>query len=194
MAPFTPFMAEDIYQKLTDQESVHLQNFPVHNAELVYAKVEEEMDTVRGYITEGLRLRAVAQLKVRQPLAAVQVPGCPKYLIDILKEELNVKDVVVGADAVSIDTKLTPALKREGLMREVIRQVQNARKAAGLNVDDRIQLSLGTKDAELKKAIKEHQDIIKAETLAKDLSEEKVYSYHESVTIEAAELIISLQK
>lgn len=193
MAPFTPFMAEDIFQKLSGKESVHLQNFPVHNTAHVHAKIEEEMDTVKEYITEGLRLRAVAQLKVRQPLVDVKVPGCPKYLEDILKEELNVKQVLVGANSVEINTKITPALKREGLMREVVRFVQNARKDAGLNVDDRIKLSLTTENSDLNKAIEEHIETIKSETLAVEISDTK-HDYATTVKIEGEELVISLHK
>ncbi len=193
MAPFMPFMAEDIYQKLTVGDSVHLQDFPLYNPELVHSKIEEEMDTAREYITEGLRLRAVAQLKVRQPLADVQVPGCPKYLTDILKEELNVKQVIVGAKEVAINTELTPELKREGLMREVVRFVQNARKDAGLNVDDRIELSLKTESGELQKAIDEHAETIKAETLAITLGE-VAGGFEITVKIEGEELLIALKK
>lgn len=193
MAPFTPFMAEDIYMQLGGKESVHLQDFPQYNPELVFAQVEQEMDAVRADITEGLRLRAEASIKVRQPLSEVKVPGCPDDLKDILKEELNVKKVTTGANQVELNTELTPELKREGLVREVIRQVQSARKQAGLNVDDRIELNLDTDSTELQAAITEHTELIKAETLAIQLSDKKL-SHSQEVEIEKIDLTISLQK
>ena len=194
MAPFTPFMADDIYRQLTDSKSVHLQDFPVPDQSLVHSKIEEEMDTVREYITEGLRLRAVAQLKVRQPLADVRVPGCPKYLVDVLKDELNVKDVIVGGKEVQINTELTPALRREGLMREVVRNVQSARKAAGLNVDDRITLVLSTDDKAVEEAIDEHVEIIKQETLAARLVKEGTEEYESTAKVEGSDLKIKLSR
>ncbi len=170
MAPFTPFMAEDIYKKLTSSnESVHLQAFPMHNPELVHVSLEKEMDSVRGYITEGLRLRAAAQIKVRQPLARAGIPGCIDDLVDVVKEELNVKSVTIGAPEVEIDTNLTPELRREGMVREVIRQVQTTRKTTGLNVDDRIVLELHTGDSELVQALGEYKDVIGHETLSSSL-------------------------
>ncbi len=194
MAPFTPFMAEDIYQQLTgSKDSVHLLDFPEAKNALVHSDLGEEMDGVRGSITEGLRLRAQAQIKVRQPLASVTLPACPEYLVDVVMEELNVKQVKTGSEAVELDTHMTPELKREGLMREVVRNVQSARKEGGLNVDDRITLSLSTDDNELQKAIDEHAKTIKAETLATDIVEVKD-GFKATATVEGSTLTIKLKK
>lgn len=192
LAPFTPFLAEELYQKLGgDSESVHLLDWPMEFG--VDQLVLDEMEQVRGYVNEGLSLRAKAGLKVRQPLASVTVPNLGKF-VDyeaILADELNVKVVKTG-ESVAIDEKLTPALKREGLMREVIRYAQAARKKAGLNVNDHIKLFLATDDKELAKAIDEHHDEIYAETLAEGTA--KVGDYAEDVTVEGVKLTVSLSK
>lgn len=192
LAPFTPFLAEELYQKLGgDSESVHLLDWPTEFG--VDQLVLEEMEQVRGYVNEGLSLRAKAGLKVRQPLASVTVPSLGKF-VDyeaILADELNVKAVKTG-ESVAIDEKLTPELKREGLMREVIRYAQAARKKAGLNVDDHIKLFLVTDDEELAKAIDEHRDEINAETLAE--AGVKAGDYTEDVTVEGVKLTVSLSK
>ena len=194
LAPFTPFLAEELYRNLTgDKESIHLKDWlPAgHVDELIVS----EMSKLREYVNEGLSIRAQNQLKVRQPLASVTVPemGTTFDFTDILREELNVKEVKTGEFA--LDLKLTPALKREGLMREVIRHVQSARKDAGLQVDDRIQLSLQTEDPELQKAIEEHADTIQTETLAQKLVpnlEKPLASV--TVQIEGKALQVALQK
>ncbi len=192
MAPFTPFLAEELYQKLTGGESVHLLDWPVagHVNELVVT----DMETVRDYVNQGLGIRAKERLKVRQPLASFTVPTLGQFVDfeDILTEELNVKKVVKGKE-VAFDLAVTPELKREGMMREVVRQVQNARKQAGLNVDDRINLRLATDDDELQKTIVEFSDVIKAETLAADLTD-GTYDYEVEVKVEGVSLQLSLQK
>ena len=203
MAPFTPFMAEELYQKLTDGESVHLRDWPTagHINELAV----ERMAYVREVINEGLSQRAAEGFKVRQPLGLVTIVGAHEALgedvnelIPIVLEELNVKQwksVSEGDKRVVIDTTLTPVLQREGMMREIIRNVQNARKNAGLRVDDRIRLDLMTHNDELKQAIEEHRDTIIAETLAIELTTEGVdLAHQDSCTVEAAELAIGLQK
>lgn len=194
LAPFTPFMAEDLFRKLTGKESVHLEDYPTYNPELVHSKLEEEMDSVRSYITEGLSLRAKAQVKVRQPLASVSLPICPEYLVDVVKEELNVKEIKIGGNGVSLDFDITPELKAEGLAREVIRAVQSARKKAGLNVDDRIKLSLNSDDEALNLSIKQFEDEIAKETLAESVAADSSYAYQEDVKIDGVELNLSLEK
>jgi isoleucyl-tRNA synthetase len=196
LAPFTPFLADELYHNLTgDEESVHLKDWlPAgHVNELVM----NDMETVRDYVNQGLSLRAKAGLKVRQPLASVTVPSLGEHVDfeSVLIDELNVKEVKTGGD-VAIDEKLTPELKREGMMREVVRHVQSARKKAGLNVDDRIELALMTlpdKSLELEKAIEEHMDVIKAETLTRSFGDVKD-GYDETVSVEGHELRISLKK
>ena len=79
-------------------------------------------------------------------------------------------------------------------MREVIRNVQTARKAAGLNVDDRISLALEAKDSELDKAIDEHFQAIAAETLAENMHQEGKHEYETTVQVEGKELIIRITK
>ncbi len=192
VAPFTPFMAEDIYEILGNTESVHLENYPEYRPELVHSNLESEMDAVRSYVNEGLSLRAKAQIKVRQPIASITTPEFPKEYVDIVLEELNAKKVKWG-EAVKIDNDITPELKQEGLMREVIRHVQSARKAAGLQVDDRISLMLKTDNEDLQSAIDEHLETIKSETLTRILSDDKL-SHLLTVKIEESELEISIQR
>ncbi len=192
MAPFTPFLAEELYQKLTGGESVHLLDWPAigHVNDLLV----DEMQRARDYITEGLSIRAKEGIKVRQPLSMAIVPEISNDYKEVIAEELNVKKVEWGKD-VTLDTKLSPELRREGMMREVIRQVQNARKQADLSVDDRIVLQLHTGDSELAKAINEHQDVIMAETLAKSLTDgQSKSSFVQAVVIEGADLHIGLEK
>jgi isoleucyl-tRNA synthetase len=192
LAPFTPFLAEELYQKLTGGESVHLLDWP--EAGRVSELVIQDMETVREYVNAGLSIRAKERMKVRQPLASVTVPTLGEFVNfeDILTEELNVKSVKKGKE-LALDLNITPDLKREGLMREVIRHVQSARKQAQLNVDDHILLSLETTDVELQEAIKEHKAVICAETLADHLADEK-YGYSVTVEVEGIDLIVSLQK
>jgi len=190
MAPFTPFLSEELYQKLTDGESVHLLNWPVagHINELVV----RDMETVREYVNQGLSIRAKERMKVRQPLASVTVPMLGDFVSfeDILTEELNVKQVKKGEE-LSLDLELTPELIREGMAREVVRHIQAARKAAGLNVDDRIDLRLETSNDELRTAINEHKEMILAETLAHITRNEA--AYETTVKVEGAELTICLK-
>jgi isoleucyl-tRNA synthetase len=192
LAPFTPFLAEELYQKLTGGESVHLLDWPKtgHINELVV----QDMETVRDYVNQALSIRAKERLKIRQPLASVTVSTLGEFVnfSDILTEELNVKQVLKG-DELILDLTITPELKREGLSREIIRHIQSARKAAGLNVDDRISLSLVTQDNELKVVVEEYTDVITSETLASRLSTD-TYSYQVTVVVEGAELTLSLQK
>lgn len=194
LAPFTPFMAEELYQKLGGgAESVHLLDWPTNHT--VDQLVLDEMNTVRDYVNQALSLRAKERIKIRQPLASVTVPSLGKFVNfeDILTEELNVKKVIQGNELV-LDFDITPKLKREGLMREVVRHVQAARKAAGLNVDDRIALYLAAGDEELTTAIQEHAEAIAQETLATLVDTADDAAYTAQATVEGAALDIALVK
>ena len=201
LAPFTPFLAEELYQKLTGGESVHLRDWPKvgHINELIV----DRMALVRDVINEGLSQRAANGLKVRQPLQSIAVAGLDEHLsehaaelIPVILEELNVKEVAEsdGKGRVKLDTNLTPALRREGMMREVVRNIQSARKQAELNVDDHIDLSLSTTDGELRKAIEEHEGTIKAETLATSLTFDQSLAFETACSVDDAPLTVSLQK
>lgn len=192
VAPFTPFLAEELYQKLTGGESVHLLDWP--QAGHVNELVVRDMETVREYVNQSLSIRAKERVKIRQPLASVTVPTLGEFVNfeDILTEELNVKKVIQGEE-LSLDLAITPSLKREGLSREVVRHVQSARKAAELNVDDRIKLSLQTDDDELVGAIKEHASTIAAETLADKIGDAQ-YAHETTVKVEGVDLVVTLEK
>jgi isoleucyl-tRNA synthetase len=193
MAPFTPFLAEELYQKLTGGESVHLLDWPL--AGRVNELVVRDMETVREYVNAGLSIRAKERMKVRQPLASVTVPTLGDFVDfeDILTEELNVKEVRQGKE-LALDLKLTPELKREGLMREIVRHIQNARKNAGLNVDDHILVSLVSADDELQKTVEEFHETIASETLADVIDDTGYDLYTIDTKVEGATLQISLQK
>ncbi|HVX58683.1 MAG TPA: isoleucine--tRNA ligase [Candidatus Saccharimonadales bacterium] len=169
LAPFTPFLAEELYRNLTGGESVHLCDWPPEGQ--TNGLVLKEMAEVREVITQGLAQRAGAGIKVRQPLSEVKVSGMDDLrpeLTDIITDELNVKKVSLtkgGELGIEMNLELNDELKREGLARELIRHIQSARKEAGLNVDDRIRLSVTTSDGQIKQAFSEHRANIFAETL-----------------------------
>jgi len=201
LAPFTPFLAEELYHNMTGNESVHLLDWP--KTGFVDEEVLSAMARTRKIIEQGLALRMAKsdtenQVKVRQPLSLLTYGGSqlgPLYE-SIIAEEVNVKGVQNDDSLdgeVVLDKTISPELRREGLMREVIRNVQAARKQAGLQVDDRITLGLDSDDVELQQAIREHSDTIRAETLSTTLG--PVDDDHmSSAKIEDAILRMSLQK
>lgn len=199
LAPFTPFLAEELYQKMTGvefdssvTESVHLLNWP--EAGEINQEVLEKMARTREIITEGLALRmnkseSEEQIKVRQPLAEYVYEGEPldEYYEQIIADEVNVKSVRAG-EKTYLDKHLTEELLEEGFIRELIRFVQAARKKAGLEVDDRIKLSI---DTEINK---DWQDVLKAEVLAVELGRDNNYQYDEVVKVNGKNITISLEK
>jgi isoleucyl-tRNA synthetase len=201
-APFTPFLAEELYQKLTGGESVHLLDWPevgkIDKSTLRY------MSRTRQIIEVGLGQRMQKSeneesIKVRQPLSRLVYYGeqLTPELEAIIAEEVNVKLVEKSqgqSDLVAkLDKTITPELKREGLTREIVRFVQNARKQAGLQVDDRIVLSLTTENAELQQAINQYKDEIAKETLTTEFRD-GVDGFKVEVKVEGEPLGITLKK
>ena len=199
LAPFTPFLAEELYHNLTgDNESIHLKDWLP--AGEVNEQIIAEMKAVRDVINDGLSQRASQGVKVRQPLLKLSMNQTDyqqlKPYEDVICEELNIKfleELGETPDKPILDDTITPELKREGLMREVIRHVQSARKKAGLQVDDRIMLHLATNDEQLRQALTEYADTIASETLA-TMQQSGDVLYQTTATVDGAELQISLAK
>jgi len=196
LAPFVPFLSEELYQKMTCGESVHLLDWPESGE--IDKKVLNNMTRTREIIEKGLALRMerddeFGQIKVRQPLAKLEYSGdkLDDFYEQIIADEVNVKSVNNGKE-LTLDKNITPELRREGQAREIIRVIQNARKEAGLNVDDRIVVNLTTSDRDLKQVIDEYRDIIAAEILAIKFAPND--GYETSAKIDNMELIIQLQK
>jgi isoleucyl-tRNA synthetase len=265
IAPFMPFVSEEIYRNLTNKESVHLADYPKPKSEDDDQRLMEEMFMAKTVVSLGLAARAKEKIKVRQPLSVVQValgdqydPKLLKDQLEIIKEELNVKKVELikdpkdlatviarpnakllgpkygkdiqkiiqtakagkferlksgnikvldfeltpeemeiayvgksGANVeteegilIALDTKITKELEMEGVARDLVRQIQELRKAADYNVDDRIQVALVNVEPKL---VKEFGKYIMAETLAtsleKDIKEPDQFGKYDGVTI-----------
>ena len=200
MAPFTPFLAEELYQKMTGAgvvnseipESVHLLNWP--EAGVIDEAVLTQMAKTREIITAGLAERmkkteSEVQIKVRQPLAKLIYAGekLDDFYEQIIMEEVNVKSVEHG-EALVLDKTLTPELLEEGKIRELIRFVQAARKKAGLNVDDRIRLMVSMEVPET------YREMLMNEVLAEELVKEGNFAYDEIVKVQGENIAISLEK
>jgi len=172
LAPFSPFFSDYLWRKLVIKanlpQSVHLSDWP--QAQPYDQKLLDNMSQARNYINQGLALRAAHKIKVRQPLDLFIAPKLPDLYRTIIADELNVKTVKWGSE-IDLKTELTDELIQEGLVRELIRNIQDARKQAGYQVDDRIKLGLQTNHPNLKQAILKYQKIIMEETLAVDLQE-----------------------
>ena len=150
MAPFTPFMAERIYQNLSHPQadlpnaldSIHLEMWPTRRGEVLSPELEKSMETVMQIVEKGHAARKLAAIRLRQPLSSVSIT---ETLTDDLKQliadELNVK-VVLSADVFSLDVALTPELVAEGFARDLMRDIQGARKKQGLNPSDVVTVEL----------------------------------------------------
>ena len=210
LASFTPFLAEELYHNLTgDNESIHLKDWLP--AGEIDSSMLRDMNALRTAVNDGLSKRASEGIKVRQPLASVKLINTisqdtpaevAQFLIDIAKDELNVKSVEIVTDSESepaqpsvvYDLTITPELKREGLMREIVRHVQSARKQAGLQIDDRIVLSISSDDSEISQAVDAFADVIKSETLAVELNSAADESEKYDAKIDGKLVEISLKK
>ncbi len=270
IAPFMPFISEYIFKNLTQKESVHLEYYPEVNKKLVFEELNENMARTRDFITLGLAARAKAKLRVRQPLAYAKIwSDLSDYYKEILKEELNVKEIKVfdesempkkickpngraiwpkfGKDvkfimteakawnfeeldwgkvkvwefilepwefeivleesenknknevleswfgtAVAISTELTPELIQEWIARDLVRQIQEARKDADYQVDDRIQVSISWEN--IKGILENFWEYIENETLSKINNNLEKADLEKEVEIEWEKINLTLKK
>ncbi len=168
MAPLTPFFADFLYQGVGgEKESVHLEEWP--KAGKVDEKLLTSMELVRSIASKGLEARMTAKINVRQPLGKLKIKDSKikdlnSELLGLITDEVNVKEVVFDGGMetdVELDTVLTPELKEEGELRELLRKIQDLRKEKGLTVNDMAVL-VATED--MKSLISKNEQAIKAAT------------------------------
>lgn len=121
IAPIVPFVADEIYVNLTGEESVHLADYPKYDKKMIQEAIEKKMDLVRELISLGRNAREEAKIKVRQPLSEVILDGkneeLIKDLVQLIKEELNVKTVTFASDlSVYMNFEVKPNFKICGKM------------------------------------------------------------------------------
>ncbi len=187
MAPFTPFIAEKIYQAVGgERESVHLEEWPAFSeASANEARVISEMETTRKIVEVGLALRAETGIKVRQPLGQLSITNkqLSENFFGIIADELNVKTVQVAENsndttlvwktegdlAVGLDIIITDQLKKEGVLREVVRTINQIRKDQKLTISDRVKIVYEAKDELLQSVFTDYNEEIKKSVLADEV-------------------------
>jgi isoleucyl-tRNA synthetase len=209
IAPFTPFISESIYQNLVKNwinfdgqpESVHLCDYPHADVKYMekYSSNMKQMESVMAIASMGQTLRVENHAKVRQPLAKIEVSidreagkekQLTKWMMEIIKEELNVKEVVeIGIRAehqtgegfvsaedlrtrakITLDLNLSKELKQEGLFREFTRNVQALRKKLGLKYGEQASMHIFTDSKEIKEMIEKMEKNIKLDINASELN------------------------
>ncbi len=152
-APIIPFITENIWQNLvvdinpSISESIHLENFPI--ASPFDEKIASDMTLVQQICEQGNMIRKTQQISTRQPLSKLTISSNQKIdlsekLIEVIKNEINVKNIEINKSTdslkVVLDTNISPELKAEGDARDLIRSIQSLRKEANLNLKDKIKI------------------------------------------------------
>lgn len=196
MAPFTPFIAEDIFQKLKksdDQISIHLTDWPIVASfdEVVIA----DMAQARQIVEQGLRLRADAGIKVRQPLAKLTIKEeLSQSYLNIIGDEVNVKEVEINSKLVEapvLDISITPELKEEGIVRDLIRHIQELRKNNNLLPGDLVSLVVDT-DLDSKTVLEKYRTEIMKVTNSQAITFESLVGI-EGVVIDGRSFTLALR-
>ena len=155
IAPIMPFFAEEMYLNLRNSEmpeSVHLCDWPeIKGDSHTDLELESKMDEVRNIVNLALAERSAKAIKVRQPLASLKIRNLKSEirnydeLINLVKEEVNVKEIIFDKNIeneVELDINITEELKEEGMIRDLIRFVQDKRKEEKLVPQDKILVHL----------------------------------------------------
>ncbi|MBI2034560.1 MAG: class I tRNA ligase family protein, partial [Candidatus Levybacteria bacterium] len=164
LAPFVPFITDEIYTNLTNEESVHLTNWPHYDEAMYKDELEMEMVIAQKLVEIALAQRKQEGIKVRQPLASLatitQKP-LSESIKEVISAEINVKKItneLGDAISVTLNTTITPELKSEGNARDIVRKIQEERKKLGARLDEHV-------DVVLEDWPKEFEEYIKKEAL-----------------------------
>ncbi len=201
IAPTMPFLAEKMYSELKQEnmpESIHLCDWPKMEKKMIDKGLEQKMKEVREIVTQSLAERAIAQIKVRQPLNQLTINNekLTEEFLELIKEEVNVKEINFGKE-IKLDTTITPKLKEEGIKREIIRHIQQMRKKAGLIPKDKISVFFEGSD-NVKKILEENKDYILKEVIAQDFrikkEPEKEFDSEKEIKVDDQTLWLAIKK
>src|SRR3989338_5009710 len=140
--------------------------FSIRKPKKKKAGIIKDMEMVRLVVAEALKLRAQAGIKVRQPLQEFRIKNLElrnkQELLELIKDEVNVKKITFGGE-LKLDTKITPELKEEGMIREFIRNIQEMRRDTGRKPSQKISCQI-MGSQELERIIGRWTKFIKKET------------------------------
>jgi isoleucyl-tRNA synthetase len=200
IAPIMPFIADQIYKNVTGNESVHLDKLIETKENEINQELIDEMNLAKEVVSKGLRSRDQNQIGLKWPLgkATISSPiGLNEDLINIVKEQLNVKELVFtkGEEiSVELDTNVTPELEAEGFAREITRKIQAGRKEMGLVKEDKITLFI---DSEFDLGLKENEATILNKVGADSITYgpyENKYDYYDEGKIKNKQYRLALLK
>ncbi len=187
LAPFIPFTAEDLWQKVKGEDdtlSVHLADWSAVEKSAIDETLADQMRKVREYISAGLAIRKENQIKVRQPLQSITVPSEPMRsdLEALIRDELNVKEVLYATGKrVELNLNIGAELRAEGFARETMRTIQDMRKESGCRVSDQIYCQWFSEDSEIADALNTHHEMIMRDTGLSAFVQQKD---HDTMTVE----------
>lgn len=213
IAPLAPFIAEEMYQvlvkdQLTDNpDSVHLCMFPeTQDLSDEENKLINQMESVRTLASVGLSIRVLESLKIRQPVATFQTAEMEMddWMIEILEEELNVKKVEYVKEVAEEDgwtvsgksrmnTSLTDELRQEGLVRELVRVIQDTRKKAGFKPEDEVVVTVETGDSGVQAVVEKYGKELCSQTKSSKVAVGKVENGSE-VKVNGVEVMLMISK
>ncbi|NLZ24605.1 class I tRNA ligase family protein, partial [Candidatus Dojkabacteria bacterium] len=189
LAPFAPFVSESAYLTLTAgelKESVHLEDYPIFESKLLDEDLLKNMNTVREICSLGLNIRDENRIKLRQPLSKAYISIPDKEMLEIVKGELNVKKVEyskkkvdkkdhitheMGDIFVTMDLSITKELAEEGMVNEIVRGLQLARKERGCEMGEYVSIRYHSEDKEIIEVIKKHRENLKESIHLKEIKQ-----------------------
>lgn len=220
MAPFTPFIAEEVYRKIVGEKSaksIHMTSWPKEEPRIPIwpnpmaffhrifgtsenLRILSDMSRVREIVSLALEARAKEGIRVRQPLSGLKVKNKEagiknnEQLVNLIKDEVNVKQVAFGANienSIKLDTNLTTELKQEGKLRELIRNIQDLRKSKELLPTEKIDIAIETNQAGID-FISSFEKELKKSVLITSISFGEVSG--EKIVIEDLSFVVQIRK
>lgn len=198
IAPFAPFIAEETHSKLDNsEESVHLCDYPMANKENINENLEKEMQEGRDIVNIVLSERSKNNIKVRQPLLWVKIKKeTNKEIIDLIKEEINVKEIIIDNsinNEAELNLEITPELKEEGMIRDIVRHIQQMRKEQGFVPKDKIVVHYENSEF-FDMILSKNKDRILNDVLGIEFKKENNVENGKEVLVEGNKIILKISK